>query len=226
MVVSIHQPNYLPWSGFFHKMSKSDTFVLLDNVSYTKNGFQNRTRIRTLQGASWLTVPVLSKGRFRQLTSEVEIDNRTDWRKKHWLSLQTHYGGAPYFHLYSGWLEGLYCKSWVRLVELNTALIQYLAEQLGIQAVLILASKLGCSGKGTQLLLNICQTMKGDVYLAGPSGRSYLEQEKFLEAGVSVRFHEFHHPTYQQRFGTFLPGMSVLDLLFNHGPESLAILRG
>lgn len=222
MIVSMHQPNYLPWSGFFHKMSRSDVLVLLDTVQYTKNGFQNRTQIKTPQGASWLTVPVLTRGRFKQVTNLVEIDKKTGWKRKHLRSIETNYGRAPHFERYLSWLEDLYGRDWDKLVDLNTFAIRYIAEELKIETRIVMASCLGVSGSGSELLLSICETLGASVYLSGPSGKRYLEEKRFEERNIRVAFHGFVHPAYGQQFGGFVPNLSIIDLLLNRGSQGFA----
>ncbi len=216
-VVAIHQPNFLPWLGFFHKMSCADVFVLLDTVPFTKNSYQNRVRITTAQGAHRLTVPVLTKGRFGQLTNEVEINSVTSWQKTHLATLRTNYGRAPHLAEIMAWLEPLYEDTSPLLATFCRRIIEAIHQRLGLHAELVLASSLGCVGAGSELLLRLVQAVGGDLYLSGPSGRGYLDMALFAEAGIAVQFHEFHHPSYPQLFGDFVPGLSIIDLFMNVG---------
>jgi hypothetical protein len=224
MMVSIHQPNYIPWLGFFHKMARSDVFVFLDNVQFTKNGFQNRSRIKGPQGEMWLTVPVLMKGRFGQQTNQVDIDNSIDWGAKHWKSLIMNYRSAPCFDCHAGFFEDLYRKRWTKLVDLSETTVHYIAEHFGVKVRYEKASDLQPEGSKTELLINICRVLGADAYLSGPSGKKYLDGAMFLEAGIDLVFDEFTHPVYTQSFGPFIPNLSAVDLMFNKGEESLEVL--
>lgn len=227
MIVSIHQPEHLPWLGFFDKVRQSDVFVLLDNVQYEKNYFQNRNRIRTQSGWIWLTVPVLTKGKSNQLINDVNIVNTGNWQDKHWKSIFYAYNKAPYFDNHRPFLEEIYNKKkWDYLVDLNETIILYLIQKLGIQVNILRSSTLGVEGKSTDLLLNICMKLNATAYLSGISGKDYLEEEKFIKENIKVIYQEFHHPIYEQLYETFIPCMSVIDLLFNYGEKSLDIIRG
>ena len=226
MIVGIHQPEYLPWLGFFHKMYHSNIFVLLDNVQYEKNNFQNRNRLRTSNGFCWITVPVLTKGRSLQLINEVSINPvERDWSQKIWRTLEQNYRKAPLYSDYAPFLKGIYCEQkWEKLVDLNITIINHLVTWLGITTSLVLASNLGVTGKSTDLLLRICQELKASAYLSGKFGRNYLDASKFTEKNIQVFYQNFVHPVYKQQYSPFMPQMSVIDLLMNHGKESLRII--
>jgi len=218
LIVSAHQPNFAPWVGFFDKMLHSDVFVLLDTVQFIKRGYQNRARVKGPGGAQWLTVPVVSKGRYDQLTKDVEIDESADWRRVHLRTLRTVLAKAPFLDEVLACVEPVYqLDDSSKLAEFNTALIRLLASRLGIRTRLVLASELDCGGQSTQLMLNVTRAVGGDVYLSGPTGRDYLEPELFASAGVTLRFHSFEPFAYPQRFGEFVPGLSCLDYLANTG---------
>jgi len=226
LIVAIHQPEHTPWLGFFDKMRQADMAVLLDNVQFRKNYFQNRNRIRTQQGWTWLTVPVLAKGKSGQLIQDTQINNTVNWQSKVWKSIFYAYNKAPFFDQYSSFLKQVYDKLWTHLADLNEEIIRYIAQELGIQAKVIKASTLGTTGRSTDLLLEICQKVNADVYLSGISGKGYLEETKFTEQGIKVIYQEFYHPIYKQMYEPFIPCMSIIDLLFNHGDKSLDILKG
>ncbi|MCK4820225.1 WbqC family protein, partial [bacterium] len=150
MIVGIHQPNYLPWLGYFYKIARSDIFVFLDNAQYSKNSFINRNKIKTPQGAAWLTVDVLTKGRFRQLINEVEINNDTFWSNTQEKTISQNYSKALYFEKYKNFFEDVYHRRWQKLVDLNEALITLSCDILGISGVkFIRASELNVRGQGT-----------------------------------------------------------------------------
>jgi hypothetical protein len=224
--VAVHQPQYLPWLGYFDKMDRVDCFVLLDDVQFKKNEWQNRNRIRTAAGWQWLTVPV--RHRFPQRIAEVLVDGQAPWRRKHLAALVASYGVAPAFPVHRPFFADLYARDWSRLVDVSVTALTYLAGALGITTKLTLASTLALpdSIRATERLVAICRTLGADAYLSGAGGREYLDVERFEQAGIRVAFQAFRCPTYPQRFGAFEPNLSVVDLLFNCGPASLAILRG
>ena len=223
MIVAIYQPQFMPWLGYFDKMDRADAFVLLDNVQYKKNEWQNRNRIRTAQGKQWLTVPVRFK--FPALINEVSINNDENWRNKHWQALRTNYAKAPHWANFGDFIESFYARQWDMLAELNRASVLWLKEQMGIDTQLHLASQMELSQDSTQRLVDICKITGGTAYLAGADGAKYMLMERFAEAGIEVIFQEYEHPTYPQMFDAFETHLSALDLLLNCGPESLAIVR-
>ena len=225
MIVGIHQPNYLPWLGYFYKVAQSDVFVFLDNVQYSKNSIINRNKIKTPKGAAWLTVGVLAKGRFGQLINEVEINNATSWSHVHEKSISQNYSKTPYFKKYNDFLAAIYHRRWEKLVDLNEALIELNCDLLGIKSVkFIRASELNVSGQSTELLINICKAVGGDTYLSGFGGKEYMDENAFAQAGISLRYYDFEHPTYNQLWGEFIPDLSIIDLLFNEGERSMEVL--
>ena len=219
MIVAIHQPNFLPWSGFFHKLFSVQTFILLDNVPFTKNGYQNRVKIKTAQGDQWLTVPVLTRGRFGQLTHQVEIDTSKRWERVHLRTLRTNYHRAPYYDQVMACLKQYYQKSQTKLADFNMTLIKAIVDYLEVSTELVLASTLVEEKSGPELLLNLVEAVSGNVYLSGASGRDYLDVSNFECRGVDVRFQEFQHPIYPQLYGDFIPGLSIIDMLMNVDPS-------
>jgi hypothetical protein len=225
VVVAIHQPNFLPWLGYFYKLAKSNIFVLLDNVQYTKNSFINRNKIKTPQGAQWLTVPVKIKGRFGQLIKDVEINNTVDWRRKHLKTLEMNYKRARFFEMVLQGLEAVYfAHDWQNLCEFNVRLLEWVLSMLGMKKRLVRAAELNAQGEGTQLLINIVKEVGGNIYLSGFGGAKYQEEELFKGAGVKLKYYDFEHPVYPQLWSGFVANLSIIDLLFNCGPESLDII--
>ena len=227
MIVTIHQPEHMPWLGFFDKVRQADTVVLLDNVQFRKNYFQNRNKIRTQNGWAWITAPIVKAGH-DLLINEVKIAPENKWKIENWNLINSAYQKAPYFKKYGEDTRKIYLNDWERLCDLNIALINYFLKILGIERNVAIASKLGIQpGKGgTEVNLNICREMDADIYLSGISGKDYLEESKFTGQGIKVIYQEFYHPIYKQLYEPFLPGMSIIDLLFNHGDKSPDILKG
>jgi len=224
MIVSIHQPQYLPWLGYFDKIERSDIFVFLDNVQFKKNEWQNRNKIKTSEGWQWLSVPVIHK--FMQKISEVKINNTVWWGKKHLNALITNYSKAPFFKDHEEFFEQTYGQDWDVLVDINISMIEYLVKALGLSGKkLVKASEYESREEPTARLVDICMQLGGDVYLSGKDGASYMNLDEFAKEGIKVIFQDYKHPNYPQLYGSFEPYMSVVDLLFNCGPESLSILK-
>lgn len=228
MLVTIHQPEHLPWLGFLDKARRADLLVLLDSVQFRKNYFQNRNRVRAAHGPVWVTVPVLTRGEADQDIRHVQINNAGSprWREKYWGTIEQSYRRTPFWSEHSDELRQALWTDTASLVELNGLLIELLLRWFRIEVKRVRSSELEVTGKRSELLLDICRRVGADRYLSGISGREYLDVASFDAAGVAVEFHEFHHPLYRQRYEPFLPGMSAVDLLFNHGPDSPAILQG
>lgn len=225
MRVAILQPSYLPWLGYFDQMFKSDVFVVYDDVQYDKNGWRNRNRIKTPQGPQWLTVPVLTKGRNFPLNREVEINNTVSWQEKQLRSIVQNYTKAPFFNEHIGPVRGVLERHWRLLTELNMAFIHVLMERLALKTRIYFSSDLKIPNMGkTERLIKVCQYFGADTFLEGDRGRDYIDETLFMRAGIQLEFHGYTHPVYHQLYGKFVPYMSVIDLLFNHGDDSLKIL--
>ena len=226
MIVTIHQPEHLPWLGFFHKVDQADRLVILDTFQYRKNYFQNRNRILGPAGPQWLTVPVLVKGHTSGRIREIAINNATEWRAKHWRTISQCYGRHPFFAEHAPFLEDLYARPWRMLADLNEHIIRHFIRALGITTEVLRASDLDVHGARSELLLDICSKTGADTYLAGQTGREYLDERIFDQAGVRVAYHAFSHPVYPQRSSEgFVSHLSTLDLLLNRGPASLDVIR-
>lgn len=229
MILAVHQPQYIPWLGYFHKINKSDIFVFLDDVQYKPREFQNRNKIRTRSGWIWLSVPVISKDLGRQRICDVKIDNEFPWQKKHLKSLEVWYAKAKFFNNYLPFFKEVYTRKWERLAELNVYIINYILRQLTISKPIYFESQLNIVNKSTERIVEICNKLKADTYLSGIGGKEYLQEDKFIKAGLKLIYQDFIHPTYHQQFmsddSDFLSYMSTLDLLFNEGPGSREILK-
>jgi len=232
MILTGHQPNYLPYPGFFDKVARADRFLVVDNVQFVKRGsfgWMHRNRIRTdsSQGWDWLSVPVLTKGRYTQRINEAAIDPSTPWARKHWLAIEWNYRQARYFKAYADPLRELYERPWTGFCDLACAFLELLLRLLGIPRTFERTSVLAIEGESTGLVLAMCKAAGADTYLSGIHGRDYLDAAEFERQGVRLGFQEYRCPVYPQcRSGTFVPNLSVIDLLFNCGPASLEVLRG
>ena len=225
MIVAAHQPQYLPWLGYFDKIDRADVFVLLDNVQFKKNEWQNRNRIKTAAGPQWLTVPVTYK--FPQRINEVVINNRDRWQHKQRQAILSNYRKASYWDDFAPIIEEIFTPVWDYLAPLNIFVVKRLAEILGIATPLYVASEFATFPETPdERLIAIAKHFGADTYLAGSGGGDYMDLDRYEQSDIKVLFQEYHHPVYEQLFGEFAPFMSVLDLLFNHGQDSLRILRG
>lgn len=225
MIVSVHQPQYLPWLGYFDKIDRADVFILLDTVQYKKNEWQNRNRIKTAQGAQWLTVPVTY--RFPQLICEVGVNGCERWQHRQRQALVTNYRRAPHWESLEGFFGDLFSRGWESVAALNIHVVKRLAAILGITTPIHVASGLRpLPEEPDERLIALTKRFGARTYLAGSGGRDYMDLSKYERAGIEVVFQDYRHPRYDQLFGEFESHLSVIDLIYNHGEASLPILRG
>ena len=219
-IAAIHQPNYIPWLGYFFKIAHADKFVFLDTVVYSHGSFVNRNSIKTPNGPAWLTIPVLKSGRSGQLISDVEPNNIYEWKVRHLATLRSNYGRAPFFKDIFALLEPCYRvvnDKGKYLADFNIRVICAIATYLGISAQFIRSSELNVSGHKTDLLIDICRTIGASTYLAGTGGKCYQEDAKFEEAGLTPMYSPFSQSRYPQLFGEFVGNLSIVDVLMNCG---------
>ena len=218
MIVAGHQPNYLPWLGFFDKIRRSDIFIIEDNVQFEHQGYTNRNKIMTANGVRWLTVPVKHTNR-HMLINEVKISNKGEpkWENRHWLTLKHNYCRAPFWHEYADFFEDTFHREWTSLIDLNLHLIRGIMRFLNIQKPLVMASSLPAKGKKTELIISQCKAIGAQVQFAGIGGKNYIDQNRFEQEGIKLLFQNFKHPRYTQNCSEFVPNLSVVDYLFCHG---------
>jgi len=227
MVVSINQPAYLPWLGYLDRIARSDLHVVLDDVQFEKNSYVNRNKVRTKDGWCWLTVPVQTKGKFGDLPiNQLEVADDTMWCHKHYETFRMNYARADYFDAHAPFLTECYRRPWRHLLELMNFQSAYLRQAFSIQTPIVYSSSLSAAGRKDELVLNICRAVGATHYLSGPLGTAYIREEIFRDASVTVSYHRYSHPTYQQAFPGFEQQMTAFDLLLNHGPASKAIMAG
>jgi len=222
-LISIRQPGYFPYLGFFKKIESADIFVFLDDVQYTRSDWDNRNKIKTLDGSMWLTIPILNKS--QEFLNEVEIDNTQNWSYKHKSAIKFNYENAPFFDLYWKDIESILDKKHTKLFELNMELINYFKSILQINTETVFSSNLDINSTGSQKLYEICKDLKADTYLSGELGQNYLDLEIFENNNIKIIFEKFQHPKYSQINSKFLPNMSIIDLLFNEGNNAIDILK-
>lgn len=222
----ITQPIYLPWVGYFDLMDRSDIFVLLDSVQFDKRSWQQRNRIKCPRGELMLTVPVLSKGQFHQKIQDVRIDPGSNFVKDHIKAIQLNYARSEYFYRYADEVFAILNKKHVLLADLNIDLILWFKDVLRIQTEIVRSSSLNVLGKKSELLVHICKELGIERYLSSAGSMTYInENNLFDENGIQLNYQNYEPVPYRQLHGEFIPYLSMLDLLFNEGKESLNIVR-
>jgi len=225
--VSIHQPEFMPYLGFFHKMNMANTFVLLDNVQFKKNNYQNRNRINSNGQALWIGLPI-EKHALSTSISNIKINQKTLNAQRLLKTIQQNYSKTPYFDDIFPFIQSLFIKNHQKLSDFNIEFIEFMKHKLGIESTLLIASELPLSGKaqgGTEVTLEICKLLNANVYISGSGGKAYLDLEKYKDNDIEVVFQHFNHPIYSQiNTKEFIPYLSIIDLYFHHGKKSLEII--
>ena len=224
MRAAIHQPMYFPYPGFFHKLAMSDVFVIMDDVQYDKR-YTNRNVILDPHGPTRLTVPINKKDKFSANMS-VEINNEMPWAEYHWKKMRMCYANAKYFNLYSDYFEDLYKRQWDMLFELDLETMKKVMEWLEIRIPIIKESELHVRGEGTRRLINVCKAIGADTYVSGRGGRNYLDEQLFESNSVKLEYQDYSPSPYAQRFTkTFIPDLSIIDMIANLGPSAQTLLK-
>ncbi len=224
MILAGQQPRYLPFVGQFYKILKCDKFIIVDHVQYEKKEFHNRNKIRTAQGWMWLTVPVITKGRFHQKMNQVEINNQIPWQKKHWKAIYFSYKNTPFFDKYADFFKDTYEQKWSLLSELDNYLLKKMLKLVNIDTEILLSSDFNFQKGKNQLLIEMCKATGADTYLSGSQARDYVDEQLFKNANLNHMFSDFEPLPYRQRFKPFIPYLSFMDLMFNHGDKSKELL--
>lgn len=225
MIISISQPAYLPWLGYFDRISKSDCHVVLDHVQLERNSSNstNRNKILLNGSAFTLTVPLIKKG--LPVISEVCIDNTQNWQKKHLKSIESAYKKAPHYQNYQPYLDQMLTKVHPSLMSLLKPQLNFFMDKLGISTPVYYSSDEIWQKSKSDLILEICTHFNATTYLSGPFGRDYLDEASFLEKGIKIQYQDYSHPEYSQFKTPFISHLSTLDLLMHHGQNSLEILQ-
>lgn len=219
--ILITQSNYIPWKGYFDNINAVDTFVVYDDMQYTKRDWRNRNKIVTPQGLLWLTVPVEVKGKFFQKINETFVSEK-DWGEKHWKTIITNYAKAPYFKLYKDLFEELFLdKSLLNITDINVRFIKSINSILGITTEIIDSRQFELAEGKTERLVAICKQCGATDYYTGPAAKDYMDEGLFEQGNISVHYYDYsNYPEYKQVFGEFNHYVSILDLIFNTGPEA------
>jgi hypothetical protein len=230
-ILAAHQPEFLPWLGFISKAAMGDIFLLLDSVQYEKQNWQNRNKIRTRYdcGWKWLIIPLIRESTSREKKISDARMARGSWREEHLRAIKNSYSKAPFFSETFNQLEKSYQYDGDSLSEFNASLIQYAFRMFQIDAPVyrtsdLISSGYSICGRKTDIILSMCQAVGARTYVSGPFGKGYLDTEIFRLNNINLVFQSFDHPVYPQIHGEFIPCMSFIDLLFNHGPKSIEIL--
>lgn len=222
MIITIHQPEHLPWLGYFNKMAKAETYVILDNVPFRKNYVQNRNRILGTNGVQWLGVPILIGGHIEGTikTTRIASETQPKWKNKYLRTLEQSYKKYPYFDEVFSDIESVINQDWDSISDLNFSLLKLFADKMNIRPQFVFASDLDVSGNKSDLILDICKELNTDTYIAGPSGRRYLDKQSFKDASIEVVYNDYNHPEYSQKRTTeFVSHLSSVDLFMNIGYE-------
>jgi hypothetical protein len=219
--ICIIQSCYIPWKGFFDLIGRCDEYVIYDSAQYVKGHWHNRNRIKTANGVEWLTIPVVTKGRFKQPIDQVEIEK--PWADKHWRAIELAYRRAPFFEQLAPQVRGWYERAdkQARLTEVNAIFLHGIAGLLGLRTQMVRDTAYPTQGNKTERLLNIACAAHADRYLSGPSARNYFDESMFKSAGIAPEWMSYEdYPEYPQLHGGFEHAVTALDLLFNTGPEA------
>lgn len=224
--VAIIQSNYIPWKGYFDIIHDVDQFIFYDDVQYTKNDWRNRNKIKTKDGLFWVTIPIGARN--ERLIYEVEIDDQS-WAKKHWETIKQSYSMAPYFNTYKEFFEDVYLGARrTNLSDLNQYLIKTISKEfLGIQTEFRDSREFQPEGKKLDRLINLLKKAKADLYLSGPTARDYIDETWFQDEGIELVFKDYTgYPEYPQLFPPFEHAVSIIDILFNCGPQASEYIWG
>ena len=223
MKAVIHQPHYFPYSGFFHKLSLADIYVIMDDVQYDKR-WTNRNRIMATNGWTWITVPINKDHKFLP-NMLVEINNEMPWKEHHWKKIYQSYAKTKYFHLYKDYLENLYKKEWKFLFDLDFETTKKIIDWLGLKIEIVRESELHVKGESTERLVNVCKAIGVDTYVAGKGSENYMEEKLFQKNNLKVEYQNYVPIQYSQRFtDVFVSDLSIIDMMTNVGPESLKLI--
>ena len=220
MIVTIHQPEHLPWLGYFNKMAKAEKYVILDSVQFEKNYFQNRNKIIGSNGVQWLAIPVQMKGHMSNTIATTQIAGDERWKKKYLNTIQMSYSKHPFFKEVFPVVEKAINIETNLIADINISIFIAFADKMDMHPEFVRSSNLNIQGLKSDLILDICKATNASMYIAGPSGRDYLDIQSFKEAGIEVKFNDYNHPQYQQRKAEeFIPYLSSIDLFMNCGFE-------
>ncbi len=220
--VSIIQSNYIPWKGYFDIINSSDIFIIYDDAQYTRRDWRNRNIIKTPRGREWLTVPVETKGFYTAPINTIRAAGK-EWAEKHWKTIKRNYSKTRYFSNYSGLFESIYSslEDYEYLTDINIRLIKAVSSITGIKTEIKDSRDFNLSGDSNGRLISMCLESGADEYISGPSAAAYIDENRFREAGITLRWMDYSgYPEYPQLYPPFDHCVSILDLMFNTGDEA------
>ena len=224
MKIAIHQANYFPYPGFFHKINQADVFVIQDDIKFV-NKVTNRNKIISSSGHTWINVPI-KKGHQSLPIMDVKINNEIPWKKINFKKVCAGYNKAKFFHLYKDFFENLYKKEWNNIFDLNFETIKQVLIWLNIKTKIVIESELDVSGPSTERLVNVCKKLGADTYISGIGGKKYLDEKLFEKNKIILKYQNYNPTTYHQhRSKSFIPNLSIIDLLANVGSKSGKLLK-
>ena len=221
MIVSIHQPNYIPWIGFFNKILLSDIYVVFDDVQYPRGkDYANRNQIKTNNGRKWLTVPVIGKSELKPW-NRIKINNN-GWIDQHLSLLESFYKKSDYFMEYYPKLKEIYHTGHSKLIELNLDLIRYILTILDNDTNIVMSSDIKTDKQGIEKILHILKELNATTYISGSGegSKRYIDETLFKNNDIKLVWQNYTQLEYKQQYGKFISYMTILDLVFNHGPNS------
>lgn len=223
MKLAAHQPHSFPWLGYLHKVAHCDVFVVMDDLQFEAQNFQNRNRVKVNNGVNWLTIPLVRGSQSERICDKRIAPSgnpKEHWQRRTWHTLKTHYSRAPFFADHAPELEALFTRPWDKLVDFNVEMLRLCMDWLGLRTPIVLASSLELEGQKTERIVNLCQRLGADVYYAGRGGSTtYLDVAMLERTGVAVEWQDFTHPIYPQRYPElgFVKNLAALDYFLNCG---------
>ncbi len=220
------QSCYIPWKGYFDIINLVDEFILLDDTQYTRRDWRNRNKIKSSKGSEWLSIPVTVKGKYYQKINETII-NDVDWAKKHWRTITTNYSNSPYFKNYKDLFEEFYINTdEIYLSKVNLQLIKIIMKILNIETNIRWSTDYSCSDEKNRRLIELCLFAGGGEYLSGPSAKNYIDEQQFNEENITVSWMDYSgYQPYHQLYGAFDHYVSIIDLIFNEGPNAPKFMK-
>jgi len=224
VILSAHQPAYLPWLGYFEKIASADIFIYLDTVQFEKNSYINRNKIKTPQGPLWLTIPVKSKGNINSNLLKTEIEEKIPWRKKHIKSIKMNYSKALRYQERFSKIEEIVMKEESNLTEYCFQQLVFWIDELNIKTKVYRLSEIPIFSKKSELIFDLCKHYNAKYYLSGALGKNYLNKYDFIKAGITVNYQDFKPKVYPQLWGKFVPFLSIVDWWLNTDDNKLPTL--
>lgn len=217
MTLASHQPNFFPYMGYFYKIAKSDIFIFSDDVKFsnTKNGdMHNYNYIKGPHGKQKITLPVSYKSGALVKEVIVSYDDKKQIRSIV-KTIEQYYGKTPYFSLVYPDIKMIFDVSFCGLADYNIYSIWLLCERFGITTKFIRSP--GFASKKCSRIIEMCRHFEADTYLCGSGAAAYINEDEFISAGINLVLSDYKPPIYPQRYGEFIPNLSVLDWIFNKG---------